>query len=95
MQVFARVIVGFTLIFSTASVTNAGTGADVWMWYYTDAAMTNQVGWYHSGCGNGITRGGDEAMYRRREISECDLSNTWASCNYWDGTGWQSMTCPW
>jgi hypothetical protein len=89
------VIVGFALVFSAASVTNAGPFTDVWMWYYTDSAMTNQVGCYHSGCLGGITRGGNEATYRRREISDCDFDTTTVSCAYYNGTGWQAMTCPW
>jgi hypothetical protein len=95
MRRLTRLAFAVTLLLLPASITTAGPFTETWIGYYSDAAMTNQVGFYYDDCLNNISSGGVQGPYRRREITSCSTVTTSTTCAYWNGSSWQSMACPW
>jgi hypothetical protein len=95
MRTWMRVVVLLALLAVSVTALVAGPFTETWIDYFTDAAMTNQVGWYHDDCASSISSSGVQGTYRRREITSCSTGATTVTCASWNGTSWQSMPCPW
>jgi hypothetical protein len=95
MRKAMRLVVLVLLVVVAVPGTFAGPFTEVWIEYFSDAAMTNTVGWYHDDCANNIASSNTTGTYRRREITSCSTGATTVTCAYWTGSAWQSMACPW
>lgn len=65
--------------------------------YYSDAAMTQQIGSDWINCNGTVTnqQGTTTSGYRRFEGLFCHNANDVVLCHQWNGSSWVSMTCPW
>lgn len=62
--------------------------------YFSDGTFTTAVGGYEKDCDDVETQWGTTSDWRRIDSYGCATGGHTAFCGHWNGSSWDSVTCP-